>query len=139
MWFPLLLLFTLTLGTSAAAAAARGLEHDDGDEAAELAACSGGGPSLRGGMRSLIASRPFASSNDVILWVGEKPCSAAFESRQLPVRRARANTEGLTVPQRRFAAGQGAQRQGAGRSEALELEHALALLPGSARDKQSIR
>lgn len=78
VWFPLLLLFTLTLGTSAAAAAARGLEHDDGDEALELAACSGGGPSLRGGMRSLIASSPFASSNDVILWVGEKPCRAVF-------------------------------------------------------------
>lgn len=35
-----------------------------------------GGASLRGGMRSFIASRPFASANDVILWLGEKPCRA---------------------------------------------------------------
>lgn len=35
-----------------------------------------GGASLRGGMRSLMASRPFASANDVILWFGEKPCKA---------------------------------------------------------------
>jgi len=35
-----------------------------------------GGVSLRGGILSLIASRPFASANEVILWLGEKPCSA---------------------------------------------------------------
>lgn len=29
-----------------------------------------------GGIRSLIASRPLASANDVILWLGEKPCRA---------------------------------------------------------------
>lgn len=29
-----------------------------------------------GGIRSLIASRPLASANDVILWLGEKPCKA---------------------------------------------------------------
>lgn len=35
-----------------------------------------GGASLRGGMRSLIASNPFASAKLVILWLGEKPCNA---------------------------------------------------------------
>lgn len=35
-----------------------------------------GGASFRGGMRSLIASNPFASANDVILWLGENPWSA---------------------------------------------------------------
>lgn len=35
-----------------------------------------GGVSLRGGILSLIASRPFASANEVILWLGEKPWSA---------------------------------------------------------------
>lgn len=29
-----------------------------------------------GGIRSLIASSPLASANDVILWLGEKPCRA---------------------------------------------------------------
>lgn len=38
-----------------------------------------GGVSLRGGIRSLIASRPLASANDVILWLGENPCSAETE------------------------------------------------------------
>lgn len=47
----------------------------------EVAALDGehwleGGVSLRGGILSLIASRPFASANEVILWLGEKPCSA---------------------------------------------------------------
>uniref|UniRef100_A0A182QEW1 Uncharacterized protein n=1 Tax=Anopheles farauti TaxID=69004 RepID=A0A182QEW1_9DIPT len=32
--------------------------------------------SRRGGIRSLIASSPFASANEVILWLGEKPCRA---------------------------------------------------------------
>lgn len=36
-----------------------------------------GGASLRGGMRSLIASSPLASANDAILWFGENPCNAA--------------------------------------------------------------
>lgn len=35
-----------------------------------------GGASFLGGILSLIASRPFASANDVILWFGEKPCRA---------------------------------------------------------------
>lgn len=35
-----------------------------------------GGVSLRGGILSFIASRPLASANEVILWLGEKPCSA---------------------------------------------------------------
>lgn len=35
-----------------------------------------GGPSLRGGIRSLILSKPLASSKLVILWWGEKPASA---------------------------------------------------------------
>lgn len=43
-----------------------------------------GGASLRGGMRSLIASRPFASANDVILWFGENPCNA--EKRKLKIK-----------------------------------------------------
>lgn len=34
------------------------------------------GASLRGGIRSLIASSPLASANDVILWLGENPCRA---------------------------------------------------------------
>lgn len=38
--------------------------------------------SLRGGIRSLIASKPFASANDVILWFGEKPCRAANTKKQ---------------------------------------------------------
>lgn len=37
-----------------------------------------GGASFRGGIRSFIASRPFASANDVILWFGEKPWSAGI-------------------------------------------------------------
>lgn len=32
--------------------------------------------SFRGGIRSLIASNPFASANEVILWFGENPWSA---------------------------------------------------------------
>uniref|UniRef100_A0A182J1E9 Uncharacterized protein n=1 Tax=Anopheles atroparvus TaxID=41427 RepID=A0A182J1E9_ANOAO len=43
--------------------------------------------SRRGGIRSLIASRPFASANEVILWLGEKPCSALC-SDCLPPERA---------------------------------------------------
>lgn len=35
-----------------------------------------GGASFLGGILSLMASSPFASANDVILWFGEKPCSA---------------------------------------------------------------
>jgi hypothetical protein len=35
-----------------------------------------GGASFLGGILSLIASSPFASANDVILWFGEKPCRA---------------------------------------------------------------
>lgn len=35
-----------------------------------------GGTSFRGGILSLIASRPLASANDVILWLGENPWSA---------------------------------------------------------------
>ncbi len=35
-----------------------------------------GGASFRGGIRSLIASKPLASANDVILWLGEKPWRA---------------------------------------------------------------
>lgn len=42
-----------------------------------------GGVSLRGGILSLIASRPFASANEVILWLGEKPCSAIIPIRYL--------------------------------------------------------
>jgi len=41
-----------------------------------------GGVSLRGGILSLIASRPFASANEVILWLGEKPCSAKIFPKQ---------------------------------------------------------
>jgi len=41
-----------------------------------------GGVSLRGGILSLIASRPFASANEVILWLGEKPCSAKILVKQ---------------------------------------------------------
>lgn len=61
----------------------------DGDGALELACCrtlsSLGvvGTSFRGGIRSLIASSPLASANDVILWFDEKPCSAFF-SDDLP-------------------------------------------------------
>lgn len=36
-----------------------------------------GGASFRGGMRSLIASKPLASAKLVILWFGENPCNAA--------------------------------------------------------------
>lgn len=36
-----------------------------------------GGASFLGGILSLMASSPFASANDVILWFGEKPCRAA--------------------------------------------------------------
>lgn len=35
-----------------------------------------GGASFRGGILSFMASSPFASANDVILWFGEKPWSA---------------------------------------------------------------
>jgi len=35
-----------------------------------------GGASFLGGILSLMASSPFASANDVILWFGEKPCRA---------------------------------------------------------------
>lgn len=42
-----------------------------------------GGVSLRGGILSLIASRPFASANEVILWLGEKPCSAIILTEYL--------------------------------------------------------
>lgn len=42
-----------------------------------------GGVSLRGGILSLIASRPFASANEVILWLGEKPCSAKIPTNHL--------------------------------------------------------
>jgi hypothetical protein len=35
-----------------------------------------GGASLRGGIRSLMASKPLASANEAILWLGEKPWSA---------------------------------------------------------------
>lgn len=34
------------------------------------------GASFLGGILSLIASNPFASANDVILWLGENPCKA---------------------------------------------------------------
>jgi hypothetical protein len=37
---------------------------------------TGDPPSERGGIRSFTASRPRASSNDMILWLAEKPCSA---------------------------------------------------------------
>jgi hypothetical protein len=79
----LLLLLTLTLGTcelalasatTAAAAAAIGETGDTLDELDD--ACNGGGASLRGGMRSLMASKPLASSNDLIWCVGENPCKA---------------------------------------------------------------
>ena len=86
------LLLTLTLGTcelalasaaTAAAAAAIGLWAEDGDTLEGLDdAWSGGGASLRGGIRSLMASNPLASSNDVILWVGENPCKAARQQQQ---------------------------------------------------------
>lgn len=39
-----------------------------------------GGASFRGGILSFIASSPFASANDVILWFGEKPWSAKIQS-----------------------------------------------------------
>lgn len=42
-----------------------------------------GGASFRGGIRSLMASRPFASANEAILWLGENPCNA-FVSDVLP-------------------------------------------------------
>ena len=35
-----------------------------------------GGASFLGGIRSFIASKPLASANDVILWLGEKPAIA---------------------------------------------------------------
>jgi hypothetical protein len=34
---------------------------------------TGEGASFRGGMRSLMASKPLASSKEVILWFGENP------------------------------------------------------------------
>lgn len=43
-----------------------------------------GGASFLGGMRSLIASRPLASANDVILWFGENPCKA-MEQKKITV------------------------------------------------------
>ena len=82
----LLLLLTLTLGTcelaSATTAAAAAAIGDTGDTLDELdEACNGGGASLRGGIRSFMASKPLASSNDLIWWVGENPCKAARERK----------------------------------------------------------
>ena len=74
---PLELLLTLTLGTCAEPPPST--EGEDGE--LDAGTCRGGGASsLRGGMRSLMASRPLASSNEVILWVGEKPCRAAIKN-----------------------------------------------------------
>lgn len=39
-----------------------------------------GGASFLGGMRSLIASKPFASAKLVILWFGENPCNAVKQT-----------------------------------------------------------
>ena len=36
----------------------------------------GGGASFLGGILSFMASRPLASANEVILWLGEKPAIA---------------------------------------------------------------
>lgn len=93
---------------------------------------TGEGASFRGGMRSLMASKPLASSKEVILWFGENPWSAAiqtnihinfctFEEKKLLERR-------LTVFERSFASGEGTQGQSTGRCETLELQHTLALL-----------
>lgn len=43
----------------------------------------GGGASLRGGILSFIASKPFASSKDVILWFGENPAIAKTNQNEL--------------------------------------------------------
>ena len=49
----------------------------DGDTTDFLSSPPGvGGASFLGGILSLMASSPFASANDVILWFGEKPCRA---------------------------------------------------------------
>lgn len=50
---------------------------EEGTEGGGFSSDTGvGGASLRGGILSLIASRPLASANDVILWFGENPCRA---------------------------------------------------------------
>lgn len=97
-----------------------------------------GGASLRGGIRSLIASSPFASANERILWFGEKPCRAERE-------REREGVFGkiqvfeyfslniiikikFTILQGSLSARERAQRQSAGRCETLQLEHGFRLL-----------
>ena len=73
---PLELLLTLTLGTCAVPP-----PSTDGDDGVlDAGTLRGGGASFLGGMRSLMASRPLASSNEVILWVGENPCKAANQN-----------------------------------------------------------
>ena len=64
-------------------------EHVELDEEGD--ACKGGGwgASLRGGIRSLIASRPLASSNEVILWLGENPCRASRSPAKKKIRLSR--------------------------------------------------
>jgi len=62
-----------------------GIDDDDDDDVAAAATFDGehwldGGVSLRGGIRSLIASRPLASANEVILWLGENPCNATRDA-----------------------------------------------------------
>jgi len=90
---PLELLLTLTLGTCAEPPPST--EGEDGE--LDAGTCRGGGASsLRGGMRSLMASRPLASSNEVILWVGEKPWRA-FRRVSLPPDRAPSGKEPVGV------------------------------------------
>lgn len=43
---------------------------------------TGDPPSDLGGMRSLIASKPRASSNDIILWLAENPCRAGIFEKE---------------------------------------------------------
>ena len=41
-----------------------------------------GAASFLGGIRSLAASRPLASANELILWLGEKPATAAKQREE---------------------------------------------------------
>lgn len=58
------------------AAGVVGVVAEEEDGGGLSSAAGDGGASFLGGIRSLIASRPLASANDVILWLGENPWRA---------------------------------------------------------------
>lgn len=65
-----------------AAAGVVGVTAVEDDGGGRSSAAGDGGASFLGGIRSLIASRPLASANDVILWFGEKPCKAEIQKKK---------------------------------------------------------